>query len=96
MHGSEPNRLKYLLHPYTPKKALKELARGTIAEHDLFLLLDAAQPVEDEQAFVHTVEQFDVLLVRKLELGVQLADVDDNYTSYRQGEEEKEYHEDAR
>ena len=63
LHGSEPDRLEYLLHPDTPKKALEELARGTIAEHDLLLLLDAAHPAEDEQAFVHAVEQFDVLFV---------------------------------
>ena len=41
---------------------MEELARRTIAEHDL-LLLDAAPPIENKQAFVHAVEQFDILFI---------------------------------
>ena len=62
LNGNEPHLPQYLLHLDAPEEAIEELARGTVAEHDL-LLLGTAPPIENEQAFVHTVEQFDVLFV---------------------------------
>ena len=87
---------------HAPDKRAEQFARRAVAEHYLLLRchlhLAAAAAVaraEDEQAFVHPVEQLDALLVRKFQLGVQLGDVDDYHATEGGGDEEHQDGEDV-